>query len=190
MLQRRSLPTAPPRARRTRGMTLLEVTISIAVMTIAMAMFSSVITATTRIGTEKRLASVASHAARSQLERLRCQPFAEVWRLYNESPADDPGGAGSGPGPHFEVPGLKPVQGDVDGFVGRVVLPHVGTALLENALDERFGLPRDLNGDTLIDESDHAVNYEILPVMVELEWDTPLGPRRLEMHTMLAGYGS
>ena len=120
MLQRRTLPIGTSR---TRGMTLLEVTISIAVMTIAMAMFSSVITTTTRIGTEKRLASVASHAARSQLERLRCQPFAQVWRLYNESGADDPAGLGTGPGPHFEVPGLEPRPGDADGFVGRVVLP-------------------------------------------------------------------
>jgi prepilin-type N-terminal cleavage/methylation domain-containing protein len=190
MLRRRILPTDPSRPRGARGLTLIEVTISMAVMTIAMAMFSGVITTTTRIGSEKRLASVASHAARSQLERLRCQPFAQVWRLYNESSADDPAGAGTGPGPHFEVPGLKPLKGDADGFVGRVVLPHVGTALLENAVDEGFGLPRDLNGDTLIDERDHAGDYAILPVMVELEWDTPLGPRRLEMHTMLAGYGS
>ena len=186
MLQRRTLPIGTSR---TRGMTLLEVTISIAVMTIAMAMFSSVITTTTRIGTEKRLASVASHAARSQLERLRCQPFAQVWRLYNESGADDPAGLGTGPGPHFEVPGLEPRPGDADGFVGRVVLPSAGKRLLESTLDERFGLPRDLNGDTLVDELDHALDYEILPVMVELEWNTPLGPRRLEMHTMLAGYG-
>ncbi|NUP94750.1 MAG: hypothetical protein HUU28_01185 [Planctomycetaceae bacterium] len=170
-------------------MTLLEVTISIAVMTIAMAMFSSVITTTTRIGTEKRLASVASHAARSQLERLRCQPFGQVWRLYNESGADDPAGAGTGPGPHFEVPGLVPLPTDADGFVGRVILPHSEKLLLESVLDEPFGLPRDLNGDTLIDDLNHALDYAILPVMVELEWQTPLGPRRLEMHTMLAGYG-
>lgn len=186
MLRRRTLPIERSRA---RGMTLIEITISIAVMTIAMAMFSSVITTTTRIGSDKRFASVASHAARSQLERMRCQPFAQVWKLYNESGADDPAGAGTGPGPHFAVPGLKPLPGDADGFVGRVVLPHTGKLLLESAEDEDFGLPRDLNGDTLIDERDHAGDYAILPVMVELEWDTPLGPRRLEMHTMLAGYG-
>jgi hypothetical protein len=120
---------------------------------------------------------------------MRCLPFRQLWALYNDDPADDPAGPGTAPGPHFAVSGLDPLEGDSDGCVGRVRLPSAEGQLREDADDEGFGLPRDLNGDTLIDERHHADDYAILPVLVELEWRSSLGPRRLQMHTMLADLG-
>jgi prepilin-type N-terminal cleavage/methylation domain-containing protein len=188
---------APPRtdgpacgpARGRHGFTLLEVAISIGVMTIALAMFSSVIASSARIGTEKRQSSVAAHAARSLLEELRSEPFRECWARYNDDPADDPGGAGTAPGRFFAVDGLDPLPGDADGFVGEIVLPGWNGALREDAQDDLLGLPRDLDGDSIVDESDHAGDYAILPVMVRVEWQAPLGARRVEMYTMLVDLG-
>lgn len=176
---------SPSTASRRRGMTLLEVMLSISVMTIAMVMFSGVVSSTARMGGEKRRASVAAQAARSQLEAMRCRPFRELWALYNEDPLDDPAGKGSAPGPHFTVDGLEALEGDADGFVGTIVFPQTDGQLVESVAIGDLGLPRDLNGDTLLDDKDHASDYAILPIKVRLEWRSEYGPRKLEMHTMI-----
>ena len=58
--------------------------------------------------------------------------------------------------------------------------------LREDYVDERMGMPRDLNGDSLIDELDHADDYTVLPVHVEIEWRGTFGPRRLDLYTQIA----
>jgi hypothetical protein len=88
------------------------------------------------------------------------------------------------------VPGLDVRPDDSDGHVGRIGVPSVAGALREDAQSIELGLPRDLDGDSLVDERDHASDYRILPVRVEVEWQSPLGPRRIEMFTMLAPEGS
>jgi hypothetical protein len=168
-------------------MTLVEITIAMGVMTLAMVMFSGVIANTARLGSEKRQSSVAAHAARSLLERMRCQPFDQVWALYNADPSDDPDGVGTAPGAAFEVAGLEPLADDPDGFVGLVNMPAGEVGLSEELTDETLGMPRDLNGDSLIDAKDHSADYAILPVLITIEWQSPSGPRRLEMQTMLVG---
>ncbi|MBM3991155.1 MAG: hypothetical protein FJ298_09120 [Planctomycetes bacterium] len=168
------------------GMTLIEVTIAMGVLTVAVFLFTGVVASSSRIGSEKRQQSVAAHAARSILERLRGAAFASVWTSYNAQPLDDPLGAGSAAGANFAVPGLDPRPDDPDGFVGRISLPEQLGALREDADDPELGLPRDLDGDTLVDDEDHRGDYRILPVKVEIAWQSPLGPRRIEMFTMLA----
>ncbi len=185
-----SAPHQRLRRRARSGMTLIEVTIAMGVLTVAVFLFTGVIASSSRIGSEKRQQSVAAHAARSQLERLRGLPFEQVWALCNERTDDDPAGAGTAPGPHFSVPGLDVRPDDSDGHVGRIGVPSVAGALREDAQSIELGLPRDLDGDSLVDERDHASDYRILPVRVEVEWQSPLGPRRIEMFTMLAPEGS
>lgn len=171
------------------GMTLIEVTIAMGVLTVAVFLFTGVVASSSRIGSEKRQQSVAAHAARSALERLRGADFPSLWTNYNDSATDDPQGPGTAPGAHFAVPGLDPRPDDPDGFVGRILLPERDGALREDASDVELGLPRDLDGDTLVDDLDHRGDYRILPVKVEIAWQSPLGPRRIEMFTMLAPGG-
>jgi hypothetical protein len=173
-------------ARRRGGFTLIETCISVGVMTIAMICYSSVVASSTRMGADTRHASIAAHAARSVLESMRCQPFADAGRLYDSDPTNDPGGPGTAPGKWFEVEGLDPVTDDPDGPVGEVILPEVERQLREDSTDETLGMPRDLDGDTLIDDLDHASDYRILPVLVRIRWKGPLGERTLDMYTMLA----
>lgn len=179
---------APPRhlGRRARaGLTLVELMVSMSISLIAMAMFSSALIATSRMGADKRLTSIAAGAARNAIEHMRSQAHAERFARFNADPTDDPDGAGSAPGCHFAVEGLSARADDGDGFVGEIVMPTLAGELREDAVDGRLGLPRDLDGDSLVDKLDHAADYVILPVTVRVEWQGVGGPRRLEMHSML-----
>lgn len=60
--------------------------------------------------------------------------------------------------------------------------------LLETFEDERLGMPRDLNGDSIIDDLDHSQDYIILPVRVRVEWQGNHGSRSLEICTMLVDF--
>ena len=94
------------------------------------------------------------------------------------------------------MPGLDPLPDDADGRVGELIFPEVNTAaalpaiweLREDAVIPELGLPRDLNGDSIVDAADHAADYAVLPVIVRLEWMGDFGPRIFEMHTMLVEF--
>ena len=52
--------------------------------------------------------------------------------------------------------------------------------------DPRLCMPRDLNGDKVIDGEDHSLDYMVLPVTVSVRWKGKGGVRTFELHTMLA----
>jgi hypothetical protein len=58
--------------------------------------------------------------------------------------------------------------------------------LREDYVDPRFGMPRDLNGDSLIDDLDHATDYIVLPVHVQIRWRGSFGPRQHDVYTQIA----
>jgi hypothetical protein len=60
--------------------------------------------------------------------------------------------------------------------------------LREDFVDERLGMPRDLNGDNIIDDKDHSEDYILLPVCVTIDWQGANGPQRCRVYTMLADY--
>ena len=66
-----------------------------------------------------------------------------------------------------------------------IEFPTRGNRLVETVEDERFGTPRDLNGDMLIDGEDRAEDYLVLPVVVTVRWKSKLGERRFQIATML-----
>jgi len=56
--------------------------------------------------------------------------------------------------------------------------------LLENGLDRKLGMPRDLDlggppGE--FDALDHAGDYRILPVLVRVRWQGPRGVQQIEV---------
>ncbi|MEO0649457.1 MAG: hypothetical protein AAFZ65_02115 [Planctomycetota bacterium] len=57
--------------------------------------------------------------------------------------------------------------------------------LREDLTDARLGLPRDLNGDSIIDSSDHGSDYFLLPLEVTVQWRGRTGDRTLRRVTML-----
>jgi len=203
------------------GLTVVEVVVALSVLVVAVSIFCQMLVSTTRMRTMNRESLLAADAARVALERLRNVPFEQAWRLYNENPADDPGGAGTGPGQRFAVDGLDAVDGAPAGMVGRYVFPTrvieglQGTGiggvqlgggkaaqsgssggsgaattyeLREDLQEASLGLPRDLNGDNLIDDEDHALDYLVLPVRIELEWRSASGQRRFSITSQLTDF--
>ena len=124
------------------------------------------------------------------IETLQGENFREVFNLYNRTKTDDPGGAGTGPGPSFPIRGLDPQVEDPDGFVGEIVFP-VGMApgrLREDVDLPEIGMPRDLTGDGIVAGGDVSSSYRILPVLIRIEWRGKAGNGQLEFKTILSPY--
>jgi len=51
-----------------------------------------------------------------------------------------------------------------------------------------LGMPRDLNGDSMIDSANHAEDYILLPVQVRVRWNGAFGERELDLFTMLGEF--
>jgi len=207
---RRSLVTRRrgPRA----GFTLVELLVAMSVLLVAASIFYRLLASTTQLRGMNRENAVAVDAARVCLEQMRNRDFRELWSLYNDDPADDPGGPGTAPGRRFVVEELDPLPGSTDDTVGEVILPaqltqvevttQTGGKLLggttttivdelwlrEDVVDPELGLPRDLNGDNVVDSENHAGDYLILPVCIVVRWQGQFGERSLRVVTMLTDF--
>jgi prepilin-type N-terminal cleavage/methylation domain-containing protein len=173
------------------GLTLLELVVTMVVLTIGLAGYARTVAMAMMSVRSSHEATLASEAARQIVETLRAQTFKDAFRLYNSSAADDPG-PGPAPGNNFAVLGLEPRKGDLDGLPGEILFPTQSVAgvlqLREDLDNAKLGMPRDLNGDLLIDAADHAGNYEELPVLVRVRWRGVGGPGSVEFQTTLAAY--
>ena len=175
----------------TGGFSLIESTVGMFILVVAACGLVSSLVGSAEVASSNRESSLAQLAARGELEALRSTEFSLVFSTFNETPADDPNGPGTARGAGFAVPGLDPQQGDPDGLPGRVVFPRLAgdaaTLLKETVPDPTFSMPRDLNGDGLIDANDRSADYALLPVRVVIEWRGSGGsPRRIEFETLLA----
>lgn len=175
--------------RRSRtGVTLVEIIVVIAIMTVAMGMFAQTLTASSRLDPIANETMLAAEGARVTLERMKAVPFEKVFATYNASTLDDPAGPGTAPGATFAIEGLSPAT--AGGAVGRIEFPVIGGALREDSTDERLGMPRDLDANGVIDAADHKSNYALLPIRVRVEWASQsgrAGQRSLEIYTMFSG---
>lgn len=174
-----------PQAFSQAGFTLVELLIVIGILVIAfLAMSQTLITSMKLTGTNRESAC-ATDGLRNMMETLQgVQDFHSIFRLYNRDPSDD--GGAVAPGSNFAVAGLQAVPGDPDGFVGEIVFPTIGTQLREDLVDPALGMPRDLNGDGVIDSLDHALDYRILPVLLRIRWKGGSIERSMEIRTLLA----
>lgn len=172
---------APQRA----GFSLIEISVVMVIMTVAVGLLSSTMTSTARVGPMLREEALAAEAARFQFETMRVQPFDQLFALYNDDPSDDPDGPGTAPGPSFDVAELTAQADGAGGSVGRVVFPEVAGRLAEDCEFERLGFPRDLNGDGEIDSADHASDYAILPIELSVRWRGRAGDRELRFQTAM-----
>ncbi len=167
------------------GISLLEVLIAVAVFTISLGPITSSLFTSHSLVATNRETSIAMDAALSMVAELKTEDFSTLFRRYNPNPNDDPGAAGSAPGANFVVLGLDPLRDDPDGMVGQILFPGTGAELREDGADRGFGTPRDLNGDGVIDATDHGDDFNILPVMVRIEWTGHSGDRRIEFLSAL-----
>lgn len=197
-----------------KGFTLVELVVAMSVLLVAASIFYRMLASTTQLRDTNRENAVAADAARVCLEEMRNASFSELWALYNDDPSDDPDGPGTAPGNRFRVEDLDPLPGSPGGTVGEVILPAQltqvevtveepmgklgggGTTtmivdelwLREDVVDPELGLPRDLNGDNVVDTLDHAEDYLVLPVCVRIRWQSAFGERSMRVVTMLTDF--
>jgi hypothetical protein len=60
--------------------------------------------------------------------------------------------------------------------------------LREDVVLPDLGMPRDLNGDGVVDASNHDVDYTLLPVLVRVRWRSASGTGQFELRTMIGNY--
>ncbi len=174
------------------GTSLLELVVAMAFVLIAMQGLIGILTSSSRASGANFETAKAKEAARAMLETIQSQPFEEVFALYNANGLDDPGGAGTAPGPNFAVEDLNVLDSDADGMAGEIILPRRSVAGVEELREDddetRLGMPRDLNGDGLVDALDHSGDYWILPVLVRVSWRSQSGQSRVEFKTVLVNF--
>jgi type II secretory pathway pseudopilin PulG len=202
------------RRQRRRGIAIVEVVVALSVLVVAASIFCQMLLSTSRLRQMNRENALATDAARVVIEEMRNRPFLEIYRAYNEDAKDDPGGQGTAPGYLFHVPGLTPLDGAPQDKAGRIVMPSTqvqvttssgtgggkktfgtGTVtvtqqwhLREDYVDTKLGMPRDLNGNNVVDTANHSSDYLILPVRVVIQWKSATGPRRIEVLTQLGDF--
>lgn len=137
-----------------------------------------------------RDSALAQQAARRVMEQIESRPFGEVFAAYNAAKGDDVGLSSPALGPNFAVAGLQVQHGDADGACGRVMFPTQTLGGLEQLREDvdvaALSMPRDLNGDGVVDALNHATDYKLLPVRVRIEWQGVSGPQHLDLETMLS----
>lgn len=195
-------------------MTFIELLFVMTIVLVVMGIFARTLDGVSSIREVNRQSALAADAARSVLERMRNEDFWEVFPRYNQDQEDDPDGVGSAPGHRFAVEGLDPAPDSPDGLHGEVILPAfldvpaVGVGGLggikiggggvvglepdwqirEDIELSELGLPRDLNGDSIVDDLDHSGDYLVLPILIRVEWAGRSGKRTFEIHTILTEY--
>jgi hypothetical protein len=170
---------------------MIEVMFGLVILTVGVLGFSRAMVSSIRASKSTDDVNRATKAAHAVLQRIEAEAFADAFRRFNDDKTDDPGGAGTAPGAHFAVQGLNAEPDDADGLPLDVVFPTQAgdpTRLREDVVITELGMPRDLNGDNVIDGNDHSVDYRLLPVLVRVRWRSAAGPGRLEFKTMLANY--
>lgn len=172
---------------------MIELVVAFIVIGLSFAIYASTAVAVRGQSLGVHELSVAADGAQRIVETLRAESFDEIVALYGHDPDDDPKGAGSAAGRHFDVAGLAPAQDDADGRVGEILLPELEVQtgvwqVREDTNQPELGLPRDLNGDSIIDNKDHSHDYLQLPVCVRVRWQSSTGPAVYQLDALLTPF--
>jgi type II secretory pathway component PulJ len=171
------------------GFTLLELMLTGTLLAIAACGMAAVMVNSMVLTKANKENATAREAARQILEQIEDIPAREVFAVF-----------GGGPMPAEEETATQeetatetlppPPSSEIlesGNLTARIVFPTGGTkgVLREDIKDPSLGMPRDLNGDGVIDSENHATDYRILPVKVEVTWNGVNGESTYEMCTVL-----
>jgi len=183
--------SSPTSSLRSAGFSFVELLVAFAVLILALSIFSNAVAGLGKQRVVSRENALAAWAASNVLESMRREDFAEVFALYNSDSGDDP--VVSAPGNRFLVAGLDSLPGAPAGLHGEVIFPTFedpldGLQLREDLVDPRFGTPRDLSGDSIIDGNGHNDDYFALPVLIRIQWSGSTGRRQYELASLLCHF--
>ncbi len=169
-----------------RGISLVELLIASLAVLIGLSAFLQSIVGALHLARNNRHVGLAAETSRGVIERLRSEDPELVFAMYNGDATDDP--PGRAPGRHFAVPGLRPLAGDADGFVGEILFPTRtpdSGVLSENPGSGFPNMPMDLNLDGDSADADVTADFEIVPVILRMQWQGPRGNMEFEVSTFL-----
>lgn len=179
-------PHVSLRGKGTRGVTLLELVIAVGVVTLALLALMSSVTSASGLQETARERSIAYNAARQEIELMRNTAFSQIYSTYKSGTSLNT----------FTVTGLNAIPGTP---VGQVFFPADSNGALREdfytvnaSLATTLGMAapgKDLNRDGAIDSKDHSGDYKILPVMVQIEWQS-IGrrPTMIQVATFITVY--
>ena len=172
-----------PRCSSQAGMSLIEVMVSVVVLVVAVGTSLGSMTTFNDLAESDRELAIAYTEAERAIEKIRNEDFANIFATYNQDSGDDPPGADAGPS--FDVEGLEGHDGGSAGSIVFPVDPDDSGYLREDLVLPLLGLPRDLNGDGVIDSANHATDHIILPMFVRLDWTGASGNRSIQLPVYL-----
>jgi Flp pilus assembly pilin Flp len=178
-------------AQRRRGAAMIEAALAITLLVLGLLGLSQTVSSSLASADHAAEAALATEAARRMIETIRASDFRTAFARFNGDPGDDPIDGAPALGSGFDVAGLRPLEEDEDGLVGEILFPVMDGAGAASILREdvdlpELGMPRDLNGDGVIDSADHSQDYMLLPVLVRVRWRSASGPAAIELKTILA----
>jgi len=150
---------------------MVDVALATVILVVAAGGLISTVISTSKLSRVTEESSDAYEAARAITETIYATNPGEVFATFNAAP-------------FFTVPGLNLQDGDADGFVGQIIFPTIGGELREDSVNAELGMPRDLNGDGVIDALDHSDDYTILPLTLRMQWKGVSGNEAADL-TML-----
>lgn len=185
-----------PSLRGRRGFSLIDILITVAVLSISTLGFLGVTISSKSFSRETRQLMAASNLARQMVEQMHLLGGGLVFATFNSDPADDPAGVGTAPGPVMNLNQFRANFGlstthqvdreqQLEGLQFSVALPLSGGQIRENLVDPGLGLPRDLNGDNAVDGADHSADFMVLPLSIRVQWTAPEGVRQITWQTMV-----
>jgi type II secretory pathway pseudopilin PulG len=184
-MHRKTLGNGVRRAR--RGFTLIELTIAMSMLMIAMVSAASTTMRMHSLRKQNREHIVAQNALRSMAERIHAQSYRfsfldpDTWS-ENVLATFGPGGTA---GSAFDVDLLNPPSVGVLPGSLRIVIDETTT---DAALGMELGMPRDLNGDGDALDTDVTDSACILPVTLTIEWQSQRGLEQLTHGFYTMGY--
>lgn len=172
------------RRRAEAGFSLIETMIVLGTVTLTILGVITAHITCARLGQTNHETQAAAQRVRSMMEEISATDVSEVPALYDHVPGNDPGGAGTAPGNNFFTSALS---SNNSGTRGLIELPVNNAGEVREDLDmPALGMPRDLNGDGVIDSANHAADFHVLPVIARFRWGGISGNRELRLMTILA----
>lgn len=180
-------PSSPCGVARGRsGIAILEATVAMAILAIAMLAMTTTSVTVFRMKDSDRVRRQATVGLQSLVEEIRSVSHAAI---------DDPDGwartvadayaPGGTLGNEFGFGSLDPWPGEPSVFTVTVVTDET---LTDQELGVELGMPRDLDNDLIVDNTDVRGAARMLPVIVRARWVGRTGNRELQQAFYILGY--
>jgi Tfp pilus assembly protein PilV len=173
------------RNQRMRGIMMLDVMVGAAVLGIAVLGTIAAIPTASNLQQGLREREDAYWVLQQKCEELRQLGATEAFQTYNIYTSDAPLGPGTGRPSYFDVAGLQAVN--PDGHAGHISFPIYKMKGTTVVIDERqeaptaaLNMPRDLDGDKVLEAEVPADQVFMMPVKVSVEWTGVGGTQYLE----------